>query len=73
MAGMVQAIDGFICKYNGEDVTIRAGDILDDTHQIVKTTPADWWRPLKSRFAVEEATAKPGRKRAAAIPSDAAD
>ncbi len=56
---LVRCITGFT---RGGDV-VPTGEILDDSHPLVKTTPAEWWEPLNVRAAVEEATAKPGAKR----------
>ena len=64
MGKAVQAKDTFIIGYQGADVRIDAGDILDSDHEIVRNTPDDWWADLAFRFPVEEATAKPGVKRA---------
>lgn len=46
----------------GDDI-IGAGEVFEDTHTYVTSTPADWWEPLQVHAAVEEATATPGKKR----------
>lgn len=46
----------------GED-TVQVGEVFDDSHPYVRSTPEDWWEPLQIRGAVEEATAVPGKKR----------
>lgn len=46
----------------GEEM-VGAGEVFDDSHEIVRKTPAEYWEPLQVRGAVEEATAVPGKKR----------
>ncbi len=67
MGKMLRAIDGFVINLDGEELAVSAGEIVDEDHELVKRTPAEWWEPLKSRFAVESATAAPGEMRAAKV------
>ena len=69
--GAVQAREGFIKTLHGTEYVVRIGDIVDDSHEVVRTTPADWWQPVAMRFRTEEATAAPGAKRKVAIKVDA--
>lgn len=43
---------------------VGVGEVFEDSHPYVTSTPAEWWEPLKVRGVVEEATAVPGKKRA---------
>lgn len=65
---LVQARNSFKTGVTGEDVIIHAGDIVEDSHPIVRGTPEDYWQPVEARSIVEQATAKPGVKRKAAVP-----
>lgn len=56
----------------GDDL-VFAGDVFDDSHDYVTSTPADWWEPLAVRGAVEEATAVPGKKRTTRTKAEEAD
>lgn len=67
MANILMARESFVCKVNGMDETIRAGDLLEADHPAVKKNPGAFVEP-KVRFAkaapvVEQATAAPGEKR----------
>lgn len=53
----------------GEE-TVLAGEVFDDSHELVRGTPAEYWEPLQVRGAVEEATAVPGKKRTTKAPAD---
>ena len=58
---LVRCRTGFI---RGEEY-VGTGEIFEDSHPLVTSTPAEWWEPLKVRGApVEEATTTPGKKRA---------
>lgn len=61
---LVQANTSF---FSGTE-QVQAGEVFDDSHEIVRKTPAEWWIPLKVRGVVEEATAKPGAKRRTKAP-----
>jgi hypothetical protein len=52
--------------------SVHEGDIFDDSHELVRKTPTEWWSPLHVRGQVEEATAAPGKKRAVKIKADTA-
>lgn len=66
--GQVQATEDFYTEITGVSVWVHKDEILDADHDIVRNTPAEWWKPLANReIPVEEATAKPGAKRATAV------
>ena len=67
MGNMVVAQEPFAASLDGVEVLIRAGDIFDSDHELVKRTPAEWWKSIEVRFAVEAASASPGEKRAARV------
>ncbi len=67
MGKMLRAVEGFVVNIEGTEVTVVAGEIVDADHEIVKRTPAEWWEPLKARFAVESTSAAPGEVRPARI------
>lgn len=72
MGNKVQATTSFVKAVGGREELVHAGDIFDDSHEIVRNTPADWWKPLHVRFEVESATSAPGEKRAAHVKKETA-
>jgi len=73
---MMRCIEGFVARYQGEDVLVNVGEVADADHELVKRVP-HCWEPLKGRFMVEQATAAPGEARPARVrtkaPADAPD
>lgn len=74
MGNMVVAQEPFVGSLaDGTEVLVREGDIFDSEHELVKRTPAEWWKAVEVRFAVETATAAPGETRNARIKIKKAD
>lgn len=62
---ILQARVSGVGQVGGETLSIRAGDLIEADHPIVKKHP-DWFGPIKLPYpirAVEQATAAPGEKR----------
>ena len=68
MGQMMQATDSFVTLYNGREEFIQAGEVLDSDHEIVRRAPADAFRPMVTRFPVEEAVA--AKKRIRTVKAD---
>jgi len=71
MGKAMQATDSFACQIDGYEYDVSVGDIVDSDHVVVRSNPG-YFGELNYRFAVEEATAAPGRKRATKAKPDAA-
>lgn len=69
----VVAKTGFMTNYGGQEVHIVEGDVLDSKHEIVRSTPKEWWGPIVSRFGGGPEEAVSTKKRAAAKPKAADD
>lgn len=67
MGNLLRAKTSFFANVKGTEVQVSAGEIFDDSHELVKRTPADWWEPLQVSGQTEQATAAPGEKRAARV------
>jgi hypothetical protein len=68
-SGYLRAKHAFGVEYEGEHITIAAGEYVPEGHallrQIGKAAVAEHFEPVESfgRFDVEKATAAPGEKR----------
>jgi hypothetical protein len=63
--GVLVARESFVCEHDGQPCDIRAGDLFEADHPIVRRFPDHFEQP-RFRFPtgrVEQATAAPGEKR----------
>jgi nitrite reductase/ring-hydroxylating ferredoxin subunit len=64
--GILVASESFICELGGETFDIRAGDLIEPEHPLVKKYPGHFKEPVyrfPAASRVEQATAAPGEKR----------
>lgn len=43
---LVRCIINFSTSIRGSEEEVHAGDVLDETHELVTSTPAAWWTPV---------------------------
>lgn len=62
--GLLCALESFVAEAGGVTFRVARGDLIEDTHPLVKKHPT-LFGPPPVKFRVEAATAAPGEKRGA--------